>query len=78
MEPSPAAQRLGGTRRPEDLESVFLSDRDQPRHVRVTVERRRQNALGGRLTDLPQEPFELHRREADQRPRSARLGVERV
>src|SRR4029079_2164163 len=66
------------TRRPENLESVLPGDRDQAPHVRMTLERRWQDAFGGGLTDLPQESFELHRREADQRSGPACLRVERV
>ena len=40
--------------------------------------RRRQHAFGGGLADLALESLELHRREADQRPRSTGLRVEGV
>src|SRR5207342_1277941 len=62
----------------EDLESVSLRDRGEPRHVRVALGRRRQDGLGGGLADFPLESLELHRREPDQRPRPAWLGVEGV
>ena len=62
----------------EDLEAVSLCDRDQPCDVGVAFQGRRQHAFGGRLADLPQEPFELHRREADQRSCAAGFGVEGV
>src|SRR5439155_1022293 len=55
-----------------------LCDREQPLHVRVALERRRQHPLGCRLTDFSLESLELHRREADQRSCSACLGVEGV
>ena len=42
--------------RAEDLEPVSLRDRGEPRHVRVAFERRRQDALGGRLADLRRNP----------------------
>ena len=72
---SVAGRRAWGA---EDLEPVSLGDRGEPRHVGVALHRRRQDALGGRLADLSLESLELHRREADQRPRSACLGVEGV
>jgi hypothetical protein len=63
--------------RAEDDHPVALCDREQPLHVGVALERR-QHPLGCRLTDLSLESLELHRREADQRPCSACLGVEGV
>ena len=62
----------------EDLEPVSLGDRGEPRHVGGTFGRGRQNAFERRLADLPLESLELHRREADQSPRSTGLRVERV
>ena len=48
------------------------------RHVRRSVERRRQNALRGGRSRLSQEPLELNRLEADQEPRSLGLRDEGV
>src|SRR6202011_4579451 len=62
----------------EDLEPVLLRDRDQALHVGVAFGWRRQHAFGGGLADRALESLELHRREADQRPRSTGLRVERV
>jgi hypothetical protein len=49
----------------EDLEPVSLGDRREPRHVRVALHWRRQDAFGRGLTDFSLESLELHRREAD-------------
>ena len=68
----------GGPGGAEDLEPVSLRDRDQPRHVGGAFGRGRQDAFEGRLADLSLESLELHRREADERPRSTGLRVERV
>ena len=64
-----------GARRAEDLEPVALGDGGEPRHVRVARERRRQDASGRWLADLPEESLELHRCEPNQRLRATRLGV---
>jgi hypothetical protein len=45
---------------------VFGRDGDEPLHVRRSVKRRRYNAFGGGLTDLPHEPLEQKRLEANQ------------
>ena len=54
--------------RTEDVEPVSCRDGHEQRHVRRSLERRRQNALGGGLTGLSQETLELNRLEADQEP----------
>src|SRR5437764_11794790 len=43
----------------EDLESVACRNRDESRHVRVTLHRWWRDPFGGGLTNLSQEPLEL-------------------
>lgn len=64
--------------RAKNLEPVALGDGSEPRHVGVALHGRGQDTFGGGLADFPLESLELHRREADQCPRSACLGVEGV
>ena len=70
-----AGRRARGAK---DFEPVSLGDGGESCHVRVALGRRRQDAFEGGLADFSLESLELHRREADQRPCSACLGVEGV
>src|SRR3954453_18907031 len=65
-----AAGRRAG--RPEDLDPVANADRDDPRHVGGSVERRRQDARRRTLADLVQEALEVERLEPDERSSSVR------
>jgi hypothetical protein len=58
---------------------VLRGDGDEPLHVRRSVERRRHNTFGGWLADLPHEPLEQKRLEANKGfPSLGRLRDERM
>ncbi len=65
-------------RRTEDLDPVTRADRDESRHVRRGLERRRQHLLACELADFVQEALEQEGLEADQGFRAVRLGDESV
>ena len=58
---------------------MLRGDGDEPLHVRRSVERRRHNTFGGWLADLPHEPLEQKRLEANKGfPSLGRLRDERM